>query len=256
MFTVDYRDRVRTWLVDRAQSDDRIVAAAEVGSRAVGGGDRWSDLDICLAAAADAPVAEVLEDWTGKVAGEFGAEVLFDLPFGAAVYRVFLFPGNLQVDLSFFPHGDFGSYGPEFRLLFGDAPVMPRPQPPPARYRFGLAAHHLVRARLCVARGRLWQAEYWLTEARYEALAVACERAGVDTMHGRGFDRVPDRVLAAAASARARDVTPLELLRALRGAVQLLAGQADGFGEAGRRVAGWLAELGAADLDRPFRADS
>ena len=50
---------------------------------------------------------------------EFDAVSLFDLPFLSTLYRVFLFPGSLQVDLSFTPGREFGALGPKFRLLFG-----------------------------------------------------------------------------------------------------------------------------------------
>ena len=64
MFTVEERDLVREHLLGKARGDTRILAAAEVGSLAVGEGDRWSDLDLTLAVAEDASVPEVLEDWT------------------------------------------------------------------------------------------------------------------------------------------------------------------------------------------------
>ena len=100
MFCVEDRERIMEQLVERARSDPRVVAAAAVGSSA-GGGDRWSDLDLTFGVAAGVPVEEVLADWTRTLETDFGAVVLFDLPVGSTIYRVFLLPGVLQVDLSF-----------------------------------------------------------------------------------------------------------------------------------------------------------
>src|SRR5215470_1019055 len=141
-----------------ARADRRIVAGAVIGSAAQGPGDRWSDLDLGFGVGEGATPADVLADWTPRIEQDCAAVHLFDLPSGAAIYRVFLFPGALQVDLSFAPAPDFGARGPKFRLLFGRAVEQPGAEPPAARHLFGLAVHHAVRARFCVERGRLWQA--------------------------------------------------------------------------------------------------
>src|SRR2546426_12368688 len=60
---------------------------------------------------------------------------------------------------------------------------------------FGLAAHHLARARVCIERNRLWQAEYWISAARDYALSLACHHRGLNTSYGRGFDDLPQEVL-------------------------------------------------------------
>ena len=46
VFTVDERNRIRDRILEIANSDERIVAGAVVGSLATGEGDRWSDLDL------------------------------------------------------------------------------------------------------------------------------------------------------------------------------------------------------------------
>jgi len=43
---VGERDSIRDYVLGRAEDDSRIVAAAAVGSLAVGPGDQWSDLDL------------------------------------------------------------------------------------------------------------------------------------------------------------------------------------------------------------------
>src|ERR1044071_2284080 len=129
MFTVEQRNQVREHVLQLAESDARVVAGAVVGSLALEGGDRWSDLDLTFAVADDAPLLDVLEDWTRNLVEEFDAAHLFDLPSGASIYRVFLLPGCLQFDLSFTPASKFGATGSKFKLLFGNA--VEKPYTPP-----------------------------------------------------------------------------------------------------------------------------
>jgi hypothetical protein len=227
VFTVEERDRVRDRLLQIAQADARIVAGAEIGALAQGGGDRWSDLDLTFGLANGASADTVLSDWTAEVASEFGAVHLFDLPFRTTIYRVFLLPGNLQVDLSFTPERDFGAFGPKFTLLFGNAVEREPPPRPSARHLFGLGAHHAVRARICIERGRLWQAEYWISALRDEALTLACDRRGLEVSYGRGFDQLPAATLALGSAAFVRSLEREELLRALAAAIGLLLHEAD-----------------------------
>ncbi|HWJ43829.1 MAG TPA: hypothetical protein VNR63_00470 [Gaiellaceae bacterium] len=99
MFTVEQRDAVRERLLRLADDDERVVAAAAVGSLALGGGDRFSDLDLTFAVADGAPVADVLDEWSRTLVEELGAVQLADLERGATIYRVFLLPDALQFDL-------------------------------------------------------------------------------------------------------------------------------------------------------------
>jgi hypothetical protein len=195
MFSVDYRNRVRDRILEMAKADRRLVAGALIGSTTAGGGDRWSDLDLTFGIDDDAAITHVLADWTTHLEREFDAVQLFDLPYQSTMYRVFLFPGNLQVDLSFTPRTEFGALGPKFKLLFGSAVERSQPKPASPQQFFGLAVHHLVRARFCIERGKLWQAEYWIGEARNQSLALACHHLGLETSNGRGFDHLPSEVL-------------------------------------------------------------
>jgi hypothetical protein len=221
VFTVEERDRVRGRLLEMAEQDARIVAGAEIGALARGG-DRWSDLDLTFGVADGGNVEAVLADWTMEVGREFEAVHLFDLPHRTSIYRVFLLPGNLQVDLSFTPEHDFGALGPSFTLLFGDA-VEREPVPPPSpQHLFGLGAHHAVRARICIERGRFWQGEYWISGVRDQALSLASLRRGLETSYGRGFDQLPEETLTLASAALVRLPEREELLRALRASIDLL----------------------------------
>ena len=112
MFSVEDRDRARDHVLRMAQADPRVVAAAVVGGLADGPGDRWSDLDLTFGVDDAASVDDVLQEWALEVAAELEGVHLFDVSAGAAVYRVFLLPGSLQLDLSFAPASAFGARGP------------------------------------------------------------------------------------------------------------------------------------------------
>jgi predicted nucleotidyltransferase len=167
MFTVEQRDRVQRALIERAERDARVVSAAMVGSEANGTADRWSDVDLTFAISPEASLDDVLADWTRALEEEFDAPWLFDVWTGPTVYRVFLVPGNLQVDLSFTPAARFGPTSPRFRLLFGEIredrvrePMNRLAQTPPEQ--FGLCVLYLVRTRLYLERGDLGHAREYL----------------------------------------------------------------------------------------------
>jgi predicted nucleotidyltransferase len=242
VFTVEQRDLVRDHVLELASADRRVVAGAVIGSFARGSDDRWSDLDLTFAIPDDVPVDDVLDDWTRDLTHAFDAVHLFDLPAGRTVYRVFLLPGCLQVDLSFAPESEFRS-GPGFTLLFGSS-VEPREVAPPAspRHLFGLSVHHAVRARICVERGRYWQAEYWISQIREHALALACIRRGLNPNYGRGFDELPEDVLGVFSGALVRSVERAELLRALDAAVRGLLSEAEDVRDFAMKVEAHLRE--------------
>jgi len=219
VFSVEYRDQIRDFVLALAASDMRIVAGAVVGSLAFNEGDRWSDLDLTFGVADDHSIFEVLDDWTRQIIGEFDAAHLFDLPSGASIYRVFLLPGCLQFDLSFTPASKFGASGPKFKLLFGNAVDKPYFQPPSVHELFGYAVHHALRARFCIERGRYWQAEYWISSIRDYALSIACHRHNLPTYYGRGFDNLPTDVLEPFKSSLVSSLERNELLRALKAAI-------------------------------------
>ncbi len=84
LFNVEDRDRVRQHMLELARGDSRVVAGAEVGSLALGEGDRWSDIDLSFAIADDVAVTDVLDDWTNDLISRFDAVHLFDLQAGAS----------------------------------------------------------------------------------------------------------------------------------------------------------------------------
>jgi hypothetical protein len=247
VFSVEDRDRVRARVLELAAADPRVVAGAAVGSLANGGGDRFSDLDLTFGVVGCEPV-DVLDDWTRVLEKELAATHLVDLPAEPWLYRVFLLPGALQVDLSCAPASVFGAGGPSWELLFGDAIERSLPEPPSASELFGWGVHHAVRARFCVERGKVWQAEHWIGELRDHALALACRRLGLPARYARGFDDLPREVLSPLVEARPRSLARVELLRALAAGVEGLLREADEARELAARVEPQLRELVSAEL--------
>lgn len=182
-----------------ATEDDRIVAGAAVGSLAIGEGDRYSDVDLTFAVTPDLPVATVLDDWTRALAAELDAVPLVDLERDPTMYRVFLLPDALQLDLSMAQASSFRPAGPRFKLLFGETARAEGAPPAPVgslfigtpaigRDIFGWGVIYALHARACSERGRLLQAEHYVAAVRDHALSLACLREDRTLFHARGFD--------------------------------------------------------------------
>jgi hypothetical protein len=198
VFSVEQRDALRERMLRLAAGDDRVVAGAAVGSLAVDGGDRFSDLDLTFGIADGVPVTAVLDDWTSTLSTELAAVRLADLVRGPTIYRVFLLPGALQFDLSMTPAAGFRPAGPRFRLLFGETAAAESvvPTPPDAEGLFGWGVIYALHARACIERCRVWQAEHYVGAVRDHALSLACLREGVPAVQARGYDDLPADVLA------------------------------------------------------------
>ncbi|HEX9990225.1 MAG TPA: hypothetical protein VGE45_17335 [Chloroflexia bacterium] len=215
MFTIEQRDFVRERVLDLARSDPRVTAGALTGSTAVGAGDEWSDVDVAFGIAEGVTPEAVLDDWTETLFRELGVLHHWDLPSGSSVYRVFLLPSGLEVDIGISPQKDFGARGPRFRTLFG-TPSQVEPLPPPdAQHIVGLGWHHVLHARSCIERGKAWQAEYWISAVRDYTLTLACLRLGEESSYARGFHRLPADVTGPIAGALVRSLEDAELRRAL-----------------------------------------
>jgi hypothetical protein len=239
------RDAIRDRLIEHAHNDPGIVGAALVGSTATGG-DRWSDLDLTFAVAPNTTIESALERWTSWIETEFGGVKLVDLPIPGTIYRVYLFPGALQVDLSFSEQGVFGSRSPRFELIFGEPVHHPYTviDASPAD-TFGWAVHHLVRARVCIERGLVWQADYWIRQARDSALTLACLGHGIEARHGKGFDKLPPEVTARYLEAITHSLEPVELRRSLAVVTRLTLEEAQRTVPTTAQVATMLASLSA-----------
>src|SRR5207245_2505702 len=217
MFTVEQRDALREHLLRLAQEDEHVVAGAAVGSLAVDGGDRFSDLDLTFGVADHVPVAEVLNDWTRTLVGELDAVHLADLERGPTTYRVFLLPDALQFDLSMTPAAQFRPAGPRFRLLFGEtaAGESQVPTRAVAGDLFGWGIIYALHARACIERGRFWQAEHYVCAVRDHGLSLACLRQGLPAVQARGYDELSAELLVGFARAHVGAVDLLALRAAL-----------------------------------------
>ncbi len=206
-----------------AEEDDRAVAGAAVGSLALGGGDRHSDLDLTFGVADGVPVADVLDDWTRTLVDELDAVHLVDLERGPTTYRVFLLPNLLQFDLSLTPAAQFRPAGPRFRLLFGettgDAAL---PAPPAAEDLFGWGVVYALHSRACIERGRVWQAEHYVGAVRDHALSLACLREGLPAVQARGYDDLSSQSGTRFEDTHVASVEPDALRRALAASVREL----------------------------------
>jgi hypothetical protein len=218
MFTAEQRDQVRDRVVELAKADPRVTAGAMTGSTAIGAEDEWSDIDLAFAIADGYSLEGVLDEWTALFAREFGMLDHFDLRSGASIYRVFLLPSGLEIDVAVTPEQEFGARGPHFRTLFGTTRQLEPPPQPDARYLIGLGWHHVLHARSCIERGKPWQAEYWISGIRDQTLALACLRLGEAAVYARGADRLPASVTRPLADALVRSLDAAELRRALAAA--------------------------------------
>jgi hypothetical protein len=234
VFTVEQRDALREHVLQLAEEDERAVAGAAVGSLAVDGGDRFSDLDLTFGIADAVPTSEVLDDWTRTLIGERDAVHLADLESGPTTYRVFLLPDALQFDLSVTPAAQFRPAGPRFRLLFGETAAgdlevsTPRagrlfiPTPSVAHDLFGWGVIYALHARACIERGRVWQAEHYVGAVRDHALSLACLREGLPAVQARGYDDLAGETLARFEHAHVSAVEPGALRAALAASVLAL----------------------------------
>jgi len=231
VFTVEQRDGLLERMTALGERDERVVAAAVVGSLAVEAGDRYSDVDLTFGIADDVAVADVLDDWTRTLVDELDAVPLVDLERAPTMYRVFLLPDALQLDLSMTPAAEFRPAGPRFRLLFGEtAPGEPETAiaslfidtPAVAEDIFGWGVIYGLHARACIERGRRWQAEHYVGAVRDHALSLACLREGVISVQARGYDDLSAETRARLEDAHIAAVEPRSLRRALAASVTAL----------------------------------
>jgi hypothetical protein len=234
VFSVEQRDALLERILGLGREDERVIAGAVVGSLALGGGDRFSDVDLTFGIADHVQVADVLDDWTRVLIEELEAVPLVDLRRGPTTYRVFLLRGTLQLDLSLTPASQFRPAGPRFRLVFGETASDDAEAPPPpvvgdlfistpavAGDIFGWGVIYALHSRACIERGRGWQAEHYVGGVRDHALALACLREGVTAVQARGYDDLSAETLARFEDSHVGSLEPATLRRAL--AVSVLA---------------------------------
>ena len=222
MFTAKQREHVYNYVLEMAQADRRVTGGALIGSAAAGTADERSDIDVTFGIATGTAIETVIDDWTQILEREFGVLDHFDVLSGSSIYRVFLLPDGLEIDVSVTPEEDFGARGPHFRTLFGNAQQLQATPPPDTRYLIGLCWHHVLHARSSIERDKSWRAEYWISELRNHTLALSCIRLGESAAHGRGLDKLPASVTNPFADTLVRSLDEVELRRALAAATMCL----------------------------------
>ncbi|NUP53578.1 MAG: hypothetical protein HOW97_40595 [Catenulispora sp.] len=215
MFTEASRDQTLRALIQRAEADPDVSGAVLYGSTASGAADRWSDLDMGMTVRDPAAVAE---RWTAALDPVHH----WDLATGGGAFiRVFLLADGLEIDLGFFPEGGLVQRG-AWRPVFGDfeeSTAWKDSAPADPRLTIGMAWHHLLHVRVCIERGRLWQAEYWIGQTRAHLIALVCLRFGLPTHYAKGAHLLPsdasDALALVLAPTLVRSVDEAELRRAL-----------------------------------------
>lgn len=186
----------------------------------------------------------MVDRWTEWIAAENGVSDTFDVRASGALYRVFLLPSTLQVDISFWPHEQFRATEEGFHVLFGTpnpSTTAASPDPDPIIGTGWLYAFH---ARSALARSRPWQAALMLDDLRAQILALACIRHGLNPWHGRDVDRLPTRELAALETTRAGDLDADALATSMRRSIELFLAEIERHDRSrARRLTGPLTAL-------------
>ncbi len=214
VFSVREREQVRQRLLALAGAAADVSGAAITGSEVTGAADEWSDIDLAFAIRGELSAA--LDHWTELLDRDFGAIHHWDLPWASSIYRVFLLPDWLEVDIAFTPEADFGPRGPNWRTVFGQTVEVEQNAPVPRDDLVGLGWHHLLHAHMCIERGKPWQAEWLISGARDHVLALGCLRLGLPTRYAKGADELPHELTAPLEPALVRSLDDDELRRALR----------------------------------------
>jgi hypothetical protein len=218
MFSEAEREKLRAQLLDRARTDGRISGGAVTGSASHDALDRWSDIDLAFGVHDPAKLAATLDDFSGYMRDEHRAVDTVDVRRDPWIYRVFLLPSTLQVDLAFAPASDFGALAPTFKLVFGTAKegrTLPSRDP---REILGYGWLYALHVRSSIVRKRPWQALYMLNQMRDHVLALACLAAGLPASEGRGVDALPASVTEPVKAAVARSLATEDLLVAFAAA--------------------------------------
>ena len=233
MFGVEDREALRARLVRFAEVDERVSAAASLGSAARGELDRWSDIDLALRLAPGAETDVAADAWTSYVAETEQVVDHLDIRASGALYRVLLLASSLQVDLSFWPHDQPLTGGAPVAVLFGEVPVAPAE---PARgldesrsaLRMGwLYALHV---RSALGRSRWWQALWMLDAIRDVVIGLYCQRLDLPADEGRGVDRLPAALLNGLAHSHPSNLEPDQLSASYDVLIGLLLDEAERHG--------------------------
>ena len=222
MFSPEERSELRDALIAAARADQRIIAAALVGSAVRGAEDAWSDIDLMFRLADGLSPENVADEWAVRMRVDHGAVAQTDLWAGPVLYRVFLIGNSLQVDLSFWRSADFASSGPPIQLVFGEANETEPAAPRDLDALVGTAWLYALHVRSSIARRRYLQALYMLNTVRDQVVTLASVRHNLPAAHARGADDLPDATRIAISDSVVRELTEAELRRAFEVLVEAL----------------------------------
>jgi len=214
MYTAAERGELRSELLALARSDDRISGGAITGSASVDREDAWSDIDLAFGVRRADELPAVLQDFTEHMHAHHDAIEHLDVVREPWIYRVFILPSTLQVDLAFAPADAFGARAPTFRLMFGVAQEPKHLGGQGVQELIGYAWLYAIHVRSSIARNKVWQAEYMIGNVRDHVLAIACRRLGLPAVEGRGMDALPHEVTDPLREGLVRSLETAELRRA------------------------------------------
>lgn len=195
VFSIRERDELRDRLIVAARADDRIIAAAVVGSGARDAEDAWSDIDLALRLGDGLDLNGVADDWTARMYESAGA-----------------------VDT-------FAASG-SFRLLFGESNERLTSRSAVPGDLIGMGWLHALHARSSIARGRTLQALHMINGVRDQVITLACLRHQLPAHHGRGVDDLPVDLRQRIAETLVRRLDETELWRAFAMSVSILLDEA------------------------------
>lgn len=229
VFSVDDRDKLRVRLAEAARRDPQINAAAVLGSAGRGTEDRWSDIDLALRVTPGVELSGLADRWTERLQREQVVIDHLDVHASGGLYRVFLLASTLQVDLSFWPHGQLVTGGAPIQLLFGEADDTTDP---------GAGGEHTIdhlrmswlyalHVRSAIARGRSWQAVWMLEGIRNRLISMYCLRYGLTPQEGRGVDALPMSVRADLTKTLLTDTDSTSLRHTFRILITMLLAEAE-----------------------------
>lgn len=195
MYSKEYRNKVQSSIITFAKEDVRITDCAIVGSESIGENDEWSDIDLTFGFNMEIEIPKILLDWNELMAKKFGANVLFDLAFRESIYRVYLLPNALQVDLSFTPTKHFGAITEKFKLIFGEEKNRNSKPVPKLNTIFGYAVLYALKTRCSIEREKFWQAHYFLEKFKENIMTLKCLSENLNPFDGRDYDNLSDLFL-------------------------------------------------------------
>jgi len=215
VFSQRERSDISQQLVAAARTDDRISAAAAVGSAALDREDEWSDIDLAFRLAVGLEPADVADTWTRRMYEHHGAVDDLDIWSGSTLFRVFLCPPRSRSIFHF---------GLRTRSLQRESLSIccsaKRTSPRPLRRGRPIPSS---------ARGRGLQALYMVNGVRDHVVSLACLRHGLPVHEGRGVDALPDEVKRTLADTVVRGVERIELSRAFTNVVTALLDEVEQF---------------------------